>query len=120
MDSLQKKKAQRYLYLKRLYKLTDGDTVKSFERKKIGGELGWDEATTHNVAFYLKDEGLIRYQTFTKISITHRGVKQIEKAQSYPDQPTNYFPPPQIIIFAPNGDITIGGDVIGRDKTVTT
>ena len=116
MDDLAKKKAQRYLYLKRLYDLADGDTFPIFGFAEIGNQLGWDEVTTDKVINYLRDEGLIRFVTFGTVSITHAGVKQIENAADHPDQPTRYFPASSLIIISASGDITIGGDVIGQNK----
>jgi hypothetical protein len=118
MDTIMKKKAQRFLYLKRLYEITEGDTFNLVARKDIGRELGWDESTTDGVTNYLQEEGLMKSQTFTKVGITHRGVKSIEAALNQPDKPTDYFPAANIIIVV-NGNLTVGGDIVGRDKTTT-
>ncbi len=116
MENLQKKKAQRYIYLKHLYDLADGDTVQSFAFEEIGNQLGWDNSTRDKVENYLQEEGLIDFPSFGQVSITHKGVRQIEQAIDHSDQPSRYFPPVSLIIINANHDVTIGGDVIGRDK----
>ncbi len=119
MDAVIKKKAQRFLYLKYLYEITEGDKLKLVNRLDAGRDLGWDEATTKDIISYLREERLIETLTFTTASITHLGVKTIESALSQPDMSTVYFPPANIIIVV-NGDFTVGGDVVGRDKTAST
>lgn len=117
MDSnLEKKRAQRYLFLKHLYDLADGDTFPNFGFAEIRGQLGWDEATTDKVMNYLQDEGLIKFVSFGTIGITHAGVIHIEDAISHPAQPTKYFPAISFIMVSAGGDVTVNGDVIGRDK----
>ncbi len=119
MDAITIRKAQRFLYLKRLYEVTDGDKLKLVNRLDVGQELGWDEATTKQVISYLREERLLETSTFATANITHLGVKAVEKALSQPNASTEYFPPGNIIIVV-NGDFYIGGDVVGRDKIDTT
>ena len=118
MNAIEKKRAQRFLYLKRLYELSGGDKFSYFPFLEIGRELGWDDAATNEIIDYLEDERLIHFPTFGTVSMTHAGVKLIEKALSNPDRSTGYFPPANIIIVV-NGDFTIGGDFVGRNKTTS-
>lgn len=118
MDTIQKKRAQRFLYLKRLYEKAEGSTFPDFVFTEIGRELGWTDSVINEVADYLIDEGLIEFLSIITVKLTHRGLKFMEEALSAPDRPTQYFPPANIIIMV-NGDFTVGGDVIGRDKTTT-
>ncbi len=115
MGRIEQKRAQRFLYLKRLYDLTDGDPAHSFALEAVGHALGWDDATRDPVETYLQNEGLIDVPTFGQVSLTHKGVQQIERAISEPDHATQYFPPTSHIVILASGDITIHGDVIGRD-----
>jgi len=119
MDTITKKRAQRFLYLKYLYELTGGDKLKFVQRLDAGRDLGWDEETTEDTISYLRDEKLIKTITATTASITHLGVTTIERALSQPEMSTEYFPPTNTITII-NGDVTVGGDFIGRDKTVLT
>ncbi len=119
MDAITDKKARRFLYLKHLYEITGGDKLKLVNRLDLGQDLGWDEALTKDVVTYLREESLIGFPTFTTANITHLGVKMVERALSQPDTSTEYFPPANVIIVV-NGDLTIGGDVVGRDKTTTS
>ena len=53
---------------------------------KVGDELGFDRGLTDNIAQYLKDEGMIKFETFAPgdfgytISITHLGILKVEEA----------------------------------------
>ena len=119
MDTITKKKAQRFLYLRRIYEITEGKQLVWVNRIELGRELGWDDETTNDVVNYLREERLIETRTFTKANITHLGVKVIERALEQPDNSTEYFPAASIIIVV-NGDFTVGGDVVGRDKTTAS
>lgn len=116
MRNIQLKQAQRYLYLKHLYDLSEDNRLAYFPFAEIGEQLGWDLATSDEISEYLKNEGLVEFPSSGTVGITHRGVKEIEAALSTPDQSTTFFPPAGVIIMV-NGDFTVGGDVVGRDKT---
>lgn len=118
MKTIEQKKAQRFLYLKRLYEKADGNTFLDFIFTDIGRELGWDDQTSDEVTEYLKNEGLIEFISFTNVTSTHPGLKLMEEALSSPAQPTHYFPPANIIIVV-NGNFTVQGSIIGRDQTIT-
>ena len=118
-NSLEEKRAQRYLFLKRLYDLANGDTVPHFSRGEIGSQLGWDKATTDKVSIYLKEEGLVKFVALGTVSLTHAGVIQIENALNHPGQQTQYFPAVSIIIVSAQGDVTVNGNVIGRDQNTS-
>src|SRR5437763_913075 len=99
MDSLEKKKAQRYLYLQRLYDLTNGDSFADVSMQHMRESLGWDQETFNQVETYLENEELITHQAFGMVSISHRGVKQIESALSHPGEASTYFPPINILVI---------------------
>ncbi len=118
MGKIEQKRAQRYLYLKRLYELAGGTTSTSFAFEAIGQELGWDDTTRDQVETYLQNEGLIEVPAFDQVGITPKGVQQIERAIAEPDHATQYFPPLSHIVVLASGDVTIHGDVIGRTKSI--
>ncbi len=118
MDSGEKRKAQRFLFLRRLYETVDANPLVGCNFRELGGELGWDEATTNNIVDYLRDERLIRTVTFVYAVITHEGIKAMEYALSNPDQPTPYFPRANFILVV-SGNFVIDGDVVGRDQSTT-
>lgn len=119
MNAIVTKKAQRFLYLKRLYELNEGNRLAYFPFAEIGRELGWDEAVCSEVMDYLMNEYLIESPAFGTVSITHLGIKLIEKALGNPEEDMGYFPPANIIIVV-NGNFTVGGDIVGRDKSAAT
>ena len=119
MNAIATKKAQRFLYLKRLYELSEGNRLAYFPFAEIGQEFGWDVALCDDVTDYLKNEGLIEYPAFGTVGITHLGIKLIEKALGNPEEDMGYFPPANIIIVV-GGNFTVGGDIIGRDKSAAT
>lgn len=118
MKTIEQKKAQRFLYLKRLYEKAEGNTFPDFIFTDIGREFGWDDQTSDEVTEYLKNEGLVEFISSANVKLTHRGLKLMEEALSSPTQPTPYFPPANIIIVV-NGNFTVQGSIIGRDQTIT-
>jgi hypothetical protein len=118
MNLVEIKRAQRFIYLKRLYEITNGSLLTAVKASDLGSELGWENATCDSVITYLISEGLIKYMTFGHVVLTHSGVKQIEAALSQPDIASVRFPAANVIVIV-NGDFTIGGDIVGRDKTTT-
>ena len=116
MNNLEKKKTLRDLYLKRLYEASDGSVLRVISSAEIGRELGWDDETSEKVTAYLKNEGLVDFPAVGKVCITHKGVKRVENAvgrlrRSGQDRPQRGF-----ITLMAEGDITVDGDVVGRDK----
>jgi len=75
---IKKKETQRFLYLKRLYELSSGNTLSYFQFTEIGKELGWKDEITDEITDYLKNEGLIDFPSFGTVSITHPGIKLVE------------------------------------------
>jgi len=99
--TLEGKKTKRLQFLHRLYKLTEGSEFKYFNMFDIGSELDLDRKLTSDIAYYLRQEGLIEFRAIGgMIGITHRGIREVEKALSNPNKPTDYFPPVINIISA--------------------
>ena len=97
MDTVIEKKEKRYQYLHHLYEISKGDEKKIYSSEDLGQALGLSIDETDLVVQYLVGEYLIKKITVGIVSIAHRGVMQIENALSKPDQPTDYFPPVNII-----------------------
>ena len=109
-------KALRQLYLQRLYELSRGNELQVVAYAVIGRDLGWGDETSDKVTAYLKNEGLIDFPAFGKVNITHKGVKQIEKALSRTKRSERASAKSSFVTLMAEGDISIGGDVVGRDK----
>jgi hypothetical protein len=116
MNSLEKQKTLRDLYLKRLYEMSDGNALRYFAAAEIGRELGWDDDTSDKVTAYLKNEGLVNFPAVGRVGITHKGVKRVEKTLNRSKRVTRTASQRGFITLMAEGNITVGGDVIGHDK----
>ena len=116
MNSLEKQKTLRDLYLKRLYELSDGSALRYFAAAEIGRALGWDDDTSDKVTAYLKNEGLVNFPAVGRVGITHKGVKRVEKTLNRSKRVTRTASQRGFITLMAEGNITVGGDVIGHDK----
>jgi len=94
MDSLTRRKAQRFQILNALYDESDGSPSALVDMYALGEKVGLTSGDTASVVEYLANEGLLEHLAMGGgIGITHSGVVQIEAARSHPDQETEYFPP---------------------------
>lgn len=99
MDMLQKKKTDRFLFLKNLYDRTNGNRLKYVNMFEIGKDLKLDNKELESIVWYLNDEGLLRIVAMGEvIEITHAGIVEIEEAISDRTKPTRHFPPDSNII----------------------
>jgi len=95
---IQSLKKQRFLFLEKVYKETQGDTHCMVDTEEIGQELGMDYLTSQRIAQYLIDEGLLEAMALGGgIGISHHGVLEVEEALSNPGRPTQHFLPINII-----------------------
>jgi hypothetical protein len=94
MINIEDMKKKRFLFLNRLYELSGGSTTKVFDDppSQIGKELGFDKDLAWNIVIYLKGEGLVKLYG-KSITISHQGVREVERALSNPNEPTPYFSP---------------------------
>jgi len=92
MNEIERAKAFRLFYLKQLCELSGNNTFASIPLIEINEKLGWDDTTCDAISTYLNHEALIDFPTFGTVSITHAGVKAIEKALNYPLKSTPGFP----------------------------
>jgi hypothetical protein len=116
MSTVEQKKAQRDRYLKRLYDFSDGNVLRDVPHAVIGQALGWDDDTSDRVTAYLKNDGLIDFPAMGKVRLTHKGIKHVEKAMSGAPRAKRRGAPRGFVTLMAEGDIHIGGDVVGRDK----
>jgi len=83
MSSIEEKKKNRILFLKKLYEISKGSRYTIIRMDAIGKELGFEYSVTSDTAEYLEKEGLIKWQGIGgELSLTHRGIKIIEAQDS--------------------------------------
>jgi hypothetical protein len=97
----------------RLYQQARGSTSDVVEAAPLGFQLGWDRRLTAAVVQYLTGEGLVMRPSFGAVSITHRGVKEVEDLQMEPEKRTEHFSPVTNIV-------TVYGNNSGQIQTGTT
>jgi hypothetical protein len=94
MSTLGEKKKNRWLMLKKFYEIANGQPNQIINMWEVGEKLGWDRETTNATYDYLQGERLLKAMTLGGgATITHEGVKEVEKAEAYPEKPTLHFPP---------------------------
>jgi hypothetical protein len=96
---VQRKKRQRFEFMKMLYEVTNGNEHAFVNALEIGNELGFERSDILLTTQYLDGEGLLKQVTLDyRVGITHLGVVEVESALENPDRPTVHFPPAQNII----------------------
>lgn len=96
--NLDEKKKRRLEYLKMLYDLTDGDRFKYVSGFRLGENLGFNKQEANQIVDYLVGEGLVQYVALGgTIAITHEGIKEVESGLENPKNPTEHFPPINVI-----------------------
>lgn len=118
MNAVEKRNAQRFLYLRRLYEKANGSVYPYLLFTEIGRELGWDDSISDEVSEYLKKAGLIEFGSTSTVNLTGAGKDVVAEALSYPDQPTQFFSGAYTFVIV-NGNIYINGDLVGRDQITT-
>jgi hypothetical protein len=119
---LTEKKARRALFMRRLYELSDGDAMAFVKYHDFAGEYGWTTDEADAVAHYLKAEGLLKFPAFgSVVSITHRGVIEVEELLEHPDTPTEHFPSMNVVLV--QGDVhhsqLAAGEIVSQQLTVS-
>jgi hypothetical protein len=98
MSTIEDLRKNRFQFLRLLYDKSGGNRRNVFIMWEIGKELGLSRDETESVTQYLHGENLLEHKTMGGgIVITHLGVREVEDALSHPEQPTQYFPPVNII-----------------------
>lgn len=98
MNSIDELIKKRFQFLHRLYEKTEGNEREAINMWDLGNELGFERAETDKISQYLVGEYLMEYAGMGGIiRITHQGIIEVENAISHPEEPTQYFPPVNII-----------------------
>ncbi len=96
MDTTQRvleRQEKRYRLLRHLYDATDGGLHASISLADLAAEAGLSDSEGDAALDYLAEEGLVEYEAFgPMISITHRGVIEVEQSINQPEQSTEHFP----------------------------
>lgn len=94
MTTIDERKKSRWLMLRKFYELANGRADDEIiDMWEVGKQLGWDRETTEVTYDYLQGEGLLKAMTLGGgATITHQGVKEVEKAEEHPQEPTLHFP----------------------------
>jgi hypothetical protein len=106
---------ERLQYLKQLYSLSEDERPTAAQ---IGQELAWDDAVMDEVTRHLLEAGLIEVASSNTISITDAGRLALTYSIQYPSQMASYLQSGSININV-QGDLNVGGDVVGRDKILS-
>lgn len=91
---IQKKKEDRFKFLHTLYKMSGGGTGRMINGEEVGEKLGFDRNYSADIYYYLNDEGLTKPMgAGIRLTLTHKGLVEVEEALSEPDKNTEHFPP---------------------------
>lgn len=92
--NLDKKKRDRFKFLKTVYKESKGEEGYIFNMWEIGNSLGFSREETSSIFNYLEGEGLLVPMALGGgFSITHFGILEIEESLSEPNKSTEHFLP---------------------------
>ncbi|MFI4993427.1 MAG: hypothetical protein ACHQCH_07415 [Solirubrobacterales bacterium] len=106
--SLEEKRAKRALVMAHLYELTEANTQRVVDTSFVSGSLGWDGSTIQPVVRYLADRGLLRYVTLSGgISITAKGVDEVEEAKSDTGDGTDSLAGIRVTTGETSGNVTV-------------
>jgi hypothetical protein len=113
MTTLEEKKKNRWLMLKKFYEICNGQSnTYIVDMWEVGQELGWDRETTSATYDYLEGERLLKAMTLGGgATITHHGVKEVEQAEEFPEKPTLHFPPMIVNIMRDSYTVNQAGAV---------
>ncbi|MGI8494542.1 MAG: hypothetical protein ACR2L1_04410 [Pyrinomonadaceae bacterium] len=94
MKNLEEKKRMRFLFLEKIYELKNEGGFQHFKTESISRDINISANDGFMIAEYLEGEGLLQILDgeCLIISITHKGIVEVERALSKPDKPTEYFP----------------------------
>ena len=101
---LARKKSQRLRLMTELYDMVDGFDAQPVETTQIAARLGLDISKPEDllevlkIVHYLHGEGLLiasgpSSEEATRLTLTHKGVCEVEESRSRPALPTEHFPP---------------------------
>jgi hypothetical protein len=102
-SDLERKKSQRLRLMTELYDMVDGFDAQPVEMTQVAVSLGFDTSEPEDlldvlkIVHYLRGEGLLiatgpSGETM-RLTLTHKGVCEVEESRSKPALPTEHFPP---------------------------
>lgn len=92
--NLEKRKADRFSFLLKLYENVDGRTNEVVDGWELGKLLEFDKDYSTTIYYYLNEEGLVEPSgAGIRMTITHAGIKEVERILSKPNEPTEHFLP---------------------------
>jgi hypothetical protein len=95
---IEREREDRFRFLRTLWEQSEGSEYYRVGMWELGAELGLDRSTVDRIFRFLSGEGLLKgVDIGGGVSITHRGIVEVEKALSRPDESTQYFPPVNVI-----------------------
>jgi hypothetical protein len=113
-ERLKRRNENRYRFLRGMYDATGGSSAAFVNMWELGGELGLSREDTNDAESYLQDEGLVKAMTLGGgISITHRGIQEVESSIQRPNRPTAHFSTEVINHYT----TTYNGPVINQSGT---
>jgi len=99
--NLERKKSQRLRFMLELYDMVDGFDAQPVETPQLAARLGLDTNKPDDllevlkIVHYLQGEQLLTASGSSgdamRLTLTHKGVREVEEARSRPDQPTEHF-----------------------------
>lgn len=109
--NLELKKRQRLRFMIELYDMVDGFDAQPVETAQLAARLGLDTSKPEDlldvlkIVHYLQGEELLSSSgspgDATRLTLTHKGVREVEEARSRPNQPTEHFWPLATIASEP-------------------
>jgi hypothetical protein len=91
-QQIQEKQEKRYRLLHRLYEATEGNPNVSVALSDLAAEAGLSYEEADSALDYLAAESLVSLDGFGPlVSLTHRGIVEIEQSINKPDRPTEHF-----------------------------
>jgi hypothetical protein len=82
---------KRYQLLRKIFEKTKGNSLNFISFDQLQKEEGLMQEEFFTLTDYLKNEGLVSYPVLGSITITHRGVKEIEASVRNPNKATEHF-----------------------------
>jgi hypothetical protein len=106
--SLEEKRGKRALVMAHLYELAEANTQRVIDTSVVAESLGWDGPTIKPVVRYLTDRGLLQYVTLSGgISITAKGVDEVEEAMSVTGDGTDNLAGIRVTTGETSGNVTV-------------
>lgn len=118
---IDEKRKKRFQFLNALYEFAGGSRLINISYSDLGEKIGFSKEESDQISDFLSDEKLIEFVAFGgQMSITHKGILEIENARSKPQDETKYFPPFNIFIMGnvSNSNIQVGNNNQVQNKGI--